>query len=472
VIGPTSARLGRRELFGAALGAGAVVSGQGSPLRVGESHAATLGGPRPNSPGALGTAGPCCAPARQLAQSGLGREAFSRQGLGSFVKVTGLKVFGVSLTPDSDRPYVFVKLETDQGVVGWGEATLEGKAAAVLACVEDFREFLIGCDPMQVEHHWQSMYVHSFYRAGPVIGSALAGIDQALWDIRGKVLGQPVYRLLGGPFDPRGVRGYYHVSAQTLAQYQDLRARAESLGVTCVKGGIPGYYEWIEGQRAIGRAVNQILTMRDGLGPDIDIGVDFHAKTSPAVATKIIREIEPARLLFVEEPCPPENVGAMARIARRSTTPIATGERLVAHYGCQALIEQGVIDILQTDINHVGGITALWKVGACAEAAGISMAPHACEGPIGGLATVHVDAATPNFLVQEICSGVEPGMKEKVWHEWLGFPAMRMVDGRFPLPTKPGLGFDLDEAAFKKYPFAGTRPMARVFHPDGSVAAW
>jgi galactonate dehydratase len=162
----------------------------------------------------------------------------------------------------------------------------------------------------------------------------------------------------------------------------------------------------------------------------------------------------------------------MARIARRSTTPIATGERLVASYGCRELIEMGVADILQPDINHVGGITALWKVGAMAEASGISMAPHACEGPIGGLATLHVDAAMPNFLVQEVCSGVQPDANNKVWEEWLGFPAMRMLNGRFPLPEKPGLGFDLTEAALKKYPFGGTRPMARVFHPDGSVAEW
>jgi galactonate dehydratase len=199
---------------------------------------------------------------------------------------------------------------------------------------------------------------------------------------------------------------------------------------------------------------------------------DFHAKTSPSVASILIKEAEPLNLLFVEEPCPPENVKAMARIARRSTTPIATGERLVAAYSARELVEMGVVDIIQTDINHVGGITALWKTGAMAEQAGISMAPHACEGPIGGLATVHVDAATPNFLVQEICSGVVAGPQEKVWEEWLGFPVMRMVDGRFPLPQRPGLGFDLTEDKLKKYPFGGTRPMARVFHPDGSVAAW
>lgn len=409
-----------------------------------------------------------CAPFLQAA----GTEPDEFAAVSSGVKITGMKVFGVSLTPDSDRPYVFVKMETNKGVVGWGEGTLEGKAAAVMACMEDFREFLINKDPMQVEHHWQSMYVHSFYRSGPVMSSAIAGIDQALWDIRGKVLGLPVYKLLGGPVDPRGVRGYYHAGTRTLDQLRQLRETAVQQGISCFKAGIPGYYEWIETHARVDRAIKHMQMLREGLGPDIDIGVDFHAKTSPSVASILVKEVEPLNLLFIEEPCPPENVAAMARIAKRSTTPIATGERLVAHYGCRELIEMGVVDIIQTDINHVGGITALWKVGQMAALSGVSMAPHACEGPIGGLATVHVDAAMPNFLVQEICSGVVPEMKEKVWEEWLGFPAMRMVNGRFPLPQKPGLGFEMNEKALAKYPFGGTRPMARVFHEDGSVAEW
>jgi galactonate dehydratase len=394
--------------------------------------------------------------------------------VGTKVRITGMKVFGVTLPIKEalDRPYVFVKLETNQGVVGWGEGTLEGKAAAVIACMEDFREFLIGADPMQVEHHWQSMYVHSFYRAGPVIGSAISGIDQALWDLRGKLLGMPVYKLLGGPFDPKGVRGYYHLRASTPEQMREVRSKAKELGVTAIKGGIPGTYEWIETDAKIRRAVKGIETMRENLGPDIDIGIDFHAKTSPAVASYIVKECEPFKLLFIEEPCPPENVGAMRKISKRSTTPIATGERLVASYSCRELIEMGVVDIIQTDINHVGGITALMKVAMMAEPSAIKIAPHACEGPIGGIATVHADAAMPNFLVQEICSGVEPGDKEKIWAEWFGFPAMRMVDGKFPLPDKPGLGFDLEEKQVTKYRFQGTKPMARVFHQDGSVAEW
>ncbi len=426
--------------------------------------------------------GGCCALLPQATQNDpnrgaegpLGAAAFAQAGVGSKCRITNVKVFGVTLPvrEQLDRPYVFVKIETDQGVVGWGEGTLEGKAAAVMSCVLDFKEFLVGADPMLVEHHWQSMYVHSFYRAGPVMGSAIAGIDQALWDIRGKLLGKPVYQLLGGPYDEQGVRGYYHVRAGTPAEMREVRARARELGVTAIKGGIPGYYEWIETNAKISQAVKHIETLRENLGPEIDIGIDFHAKTSPAVASILVKEVEPLALLFIEEPCPPENIAAMRKIARRATTPIATGERLVASYSCRELVELGVVDIIQTDINHVGGITALWKVAALAEPSGVKIAPHACEGPIGALATVHVDAAMPNFLVQEICSGVVAGEKEKIWEEWMGFPAMRMVNGKFPLPQKPGLGFDLDEKQVTKYAFQGTKPMARVFHEDGSVAAW
>jgi len=189
------------------------------------------------------------------------------------------------------------------------------------------------------------------------------------------------------------------------------------------------------------------------------------------VASIILREIEPLHLLFAEEICPPENVRAMQRAARRSTTPLATGERLIAAYGCAELIDLGVVDVLQPDINHVGGVTALWKVAAAAEASGIRMSPHACEGPVGGIASLHVDAAIPNFLAQEICGYVEEREMNRVWEDLIGFPAMRMTDGRYPLPKKAGLGFEVSEAALKKYPFKGTRPFPPAFHEDGSLAS-
>jgi galactonate dehydratase len=222
--------------------------------------------------------------------------------LSSGIKITNLKVFGVSLTPNSDRPYVFVKLETNQpGLIGWGEATLEGKAQATMSCVQDFRDFLVGNDPMQVEHLWQSMYVHTFYRAGPLIGSAISGIDQALWDIRGKALNVPVYQLLGGPYDQRGIRGYYHVeNISTAEDLAHLRETALHDGVSCLKIGLADHdYEWIETNAKIDRAVKHMQRVREGLGDSIDIAVDFHAKMGPAVASILIKEVEPLHLLFV-----------------------------------------------------------------------------------------------------------------------------------------------------------------------------
>jgi galactonate dehydratase len=394
--------------------------------------------------------------------------------VGSKLRITDMKTYGLTLDESiarADRPYVFVKLETNQGVVGWGEATLEGKASAALHCVNDLRDFIVGSDPMQSEHLWQLMYIGSFYRGGPVLGSAISGIDQALWDIRGKVMGMPVYKLLGGPVDPRGIRGYYHAQAWTLAEARELRDKTKEAGVTALKFQLPTYMEWIETNAKLTRAVKSMETLREGLGPDIDFAVDFHAKPSPSVSAILVREIEPLHLLFAEEVCPPENVRAMQRVAKRSTTPLATGERLIASYGFNELIELGVVDVLQPDVAHVGGITALWKVAALADAAGMVMAPHACEGPIGGIASLHIDAAIPNLLVQEICGAVQSGERDKVWQDLLGFPAMRMVNGRYPLPEKPGFGFELNEAALKKYPFKGTRPFPPAFEEDGSLAS-
>ncbi|MBI4909526.1 MAG: galactonate dehydratase [Acidobacteria bacterium] len=414
-----------------------------------------------------------CAPQIQLSKTKPpGGEAF--RDVGSKLRITNMQVFGVTLderVAPVDRPYVFVKVETNQGVVGWGEATLEGKAAAAMACVMDLKDLIIGSDPMQVEHLYQLMYVGSFYRGGPVLGSAISGIDQALWDIRGKVLNMPVYELLGGPVDPRGVRGYYHASAWTLSEARELRDKTRAAGVTALKFQLPDLLEWVETGAKIKRAVKHMEMLREGLGADLDFAVDFHARPSPTVAAIILREIEPLHLLFAEEICPPENVRAMARAARYATTPIATGERLIAAYGCADVIDLGVVDILQPDIAHVGGVTALWKVSAAAEASGIRMAPHACEGPIGGIASLHVDAAGPNFLAQEICGFVDAGDRGKVWEDLMGFPAMRMVEGRYSLPTRPGLGINMSEAVLKKYPFQGTRPFPTVFHEDGSVGS-
>ena len=269
----------------------------------------------------------------------------------------------------------------------------------------------------------------------------------------------------------QGVRGYYHAEAWTLEAARALRDKTRQAGVTALKFQLPDLLEWVETGRKLTRAVKHMEMLREGLGPDIDFAVDFHARPSPTVAAILLREIEPFHLFFAEEICPPENIRAMQRAARKSTTPLATGERLIAAYGFSDLIDLGIVDVLQPDIAHVGGITALWKVAAAADAAGIRMAPHACEGPVGGIASLHVDAAIPNFLAQEICGLVDAGEMNRVWEDLLGFSAMRMVGGRYPLPTKSGMGFEVNEGALKKYPFQGTRPFPPAFHEDGSLAS-
>jgi galactonate dehydratase len=444
----------RRELLGALAAAGSLT-----------------GAARRKTPNALTECG-CAMQVQHSTSTPPGSDVF--RDVGSKLRITGMKVFGVTLDEKiarADRPYVFVKLETNQGVVGWGEATLEGKAAAAMACVLDLKDFIVGSDPMQVEHLYQLMYIGSFYRGGPVLGSAISGIDQALWDIRGKVLNMPVYEMLGGPVDARGVRGYYHAAAWTLAEARELRDKTKVAGVTALKFQLPDLLEWVETNAKIKRAVAHMAMLREGLGPDLDFAVDFHARPSPTVAAILLREIEPLHLLFAEEICPPENVRAMQRAVKHSTTPIATGERLIAAYGYAELIDLDVVDVLQPDIAHVGGVSALWKVSATAEASGIRIAPHACEGPIGGIASLHVDAASPNFLAQEICGFVDAGELNRVWEDLLGFPAMRMIEGRYPLPVRPGLGIDINETALKKYPFLGTRPFPPAFHEDGSLAS-
>ena len=387
------------------------------------------------------------------------------------IKITDVKTLAMTPSPTSDRPYVFVRIETNAGLYGLGEATLEGKAGSILAAVSDYKEYLVGQDPTPIEHLWQSMYVGSFFRAGIGLCSAISGIDQALWDLLGKIYGLPVYRLLGAPRRPR-IRAYLGYDGKTDDELQERMEAVRRAGVTAVKTGLPGEtYELIETNKEIDRTVNYLAKVRELAGEQIDVAVDFHAKTSPAVAVIIAKEVEPLHLLWTEEPCAPENVDAMARIARRTTTPLATGERLVTLYGFRRLVEENIVDVLQPDINHCGGISAMLKISTLAEAAGLSMAPHNCTGPVGSMAVIQTDAAMPTLLCQENCLKGNPEM-ERMLDDVLADPVLEIKDGYYEPPEKPGLGIELNESALKKYPFTGTKLMALVYHEDDSVAAW
>lgn len=416
-----------------------------------------------------------CAMMPQLAAP-IGAEAFAS--VGTKVRITNVKVFGVSLTPDSDRPYVFVKIETNQGVVGWGEGTLEGKAAAVIACVHDFRDFLIGADPMQVEHHWQSMYVHSFYRAGPVMGSAISGIDQALWDIRGKCLGQPVYQLLGGAVRDR-VRMYTHLGggdmkavyetqqavdpAPMVALAQEVVAR----GYSAVKVLLTPPTESLSRAAEFAQADRFMRALRDGLGDGIDIMVDCHGRHFPANALEFCRVLAPYRPYFVEEPVPPENVDVMAEVRKASPVPIATGERLVTRFQFREIFEKQACHVIQPDLCHCGGLWEAKKIAAAAETYYMGVAPHNPLGPVANAAALHFALSTPNFLIQEDMLSDVPWRFDVVKHQ------LKTENGYWLKCDVPGLGVEVDEEAARRHPFAPEVIHATTIRAhDGAVLDW
>ena len=277
-----------------------------------------------------------------------------------------------------------------------------------------------------------------------------------------------------GPVDPRGVRGYYHADAWTLAAARSYRDKTKvTAGVTALKFQLPDLLECVETNAKIRRAVAHMEMLREeGLGRIWILPSTLHARVRVRLWPRFCCARSSRCICCLPKRFARRKMCARWRAADHySTTPIATGERLIASFGYAELIDMGVVDVLQPDIAHVGGVSALWKVSATAEASGVRMAPHACEGPIGGIASLHVDAAGPNFLAQEICGFVDAGEKNRVWEDLMGFPAMRMVGGRYPLPTKAGLGVDINEEALKRYPFQGTRPFAMAFHEDGAVAS-
>ena len=339
------------------------------------------------------------------------------------------------------RPHwTFVKIHTDEGLVGYGEPVVEGRARTVLAAVRELEDWLIGRDPRHIEDLWQRMYRGSFYRGGPILVSAISGVEQALWDIFGKSVGLPVYQLLGGPTRTR-IRMYAHcfgeTQEQTVAKAKELVGR----GFTAMKTG----FFWkavriVDTPAFVDRAVAQIAAMREAVGNEIDIAVELHGRFSPAMAIRLCKELEPLRPLWVEEPCLPENVDTMVTIARSTTIPIATGERLYTKWGFRDAIEKQVAQIYQPDLSHAGGLSEVKKIAAMAECYYAGIAPHCPIGPVALAACLHLDASIPNFVIQEHVTLGEGVLKQP----------FVIKDGYIDLPTGPGLGVELDEEGLKE----------------------
>ena len=372
------------------------------------------------------------------------------------------------------RNWIFVKVETDQaGLYGWGEATLEWKTKGVVGAIEDISRLLIGEDPLRIEHLYQIMCRQYFWRVGIEGMSAISGIEQALWDIKGKWLNVPVYELLGGRVRDY-VRVYNHLGGgQMKSMYessepQEFAERAlmvKEAGYTGLKFMAVPRTEPVEGPRSVRYAESLVRAVREAVGPEVDLMVDLHARTLPAMAIQYCHAFEPYGLLFFEEPCPTEDIEATAQVTRQSRIPIATGERLVGRHQFRELFEKRACHIIQPDLSHCGGLWEARKLAANAEAYSMAVAPHNPNGPIATAAVVHFALATPNWLIQEAISNDVPWRNEVIENP------VEVVDGRIAAPTRPGLGIDVNEQVAARYPFK-PEAMQRYFHPDGAVADW
>jgi galactonate dehydratase len=392
------------------------------------------------------------------------------------MKITNLKTVVVNAQM---RNWVFVKVETDQdGLWGWGEASLEWKTRSVAGAVEDFGPMLLGEDPTRIEFLYQKMYRQSFFRPGVIGLSAISGIEQALWDILGKSLGQPVYKLLGGAVRDR-VRMYTHLgggdmkavyetqAAPDPAPMVDLARQVIERGYRAVKVLITPFTETLNGIPLYRQAERFMAALREALGEEIDIMVDCHGRHFPANAVEFCRVLAPYRPFFIEEPVPPENVDAMAAVCRLSPVPIATGERLVTRFEFRPLLEKQACHVIQPDLCHCGGLWEAKKIAAMAETYYVGVAPHNPLGPVANAAALHFALSTPNFLIQEDMLADVPWRWEVVRH------GLR-TEGGYWLPSEaPGLGVEVDETAAACHPF-----QQEVLHaltaraPDGAILDW
>ncbi|WP_262179255.1 galactonate dehydratase [Haloarcula laminariae] len=368
--------------------------------------------------------------------------------------------------------WLFLRLETSEGIVGWGEPVVEGRARTVRTAVEELLDtYLLGKDPMRIEDHWQTMYRGGFYRGGPVLMSAIAGIDQALWDIKGKHHDMPVYELLGGKARDR-MRVYQWVGGDRPEGVADAAREKVEEGFTALKMNATAELRRVDSPSAVRAAEDRLAAVRDAVGEKIDIGVDFHGRVSKSMAKKLAAALEPYDPMFIEEPVLPEHNDALPELARHTTTPIATGERMFSRWDFKEVFEDGCVDIIQPDLSHAGGITEVKKIASMAEAYDVAMAPHCPLGPIALAACLQVDACSPNALIQEQSLDIHYNETSDV-QDYLKDPSVfNYRDGYVDLPEGPGLGIDIDHSYVRMQ--AGEvnwhNPVWR--HDDGSVAEW
>jgi galactonate dehydratase len=383
------------------------------------------------------------------------------------MKITNIETF---LVPPR---WLFLKVSTDEGISGWGEPVVEGRAETVRAAVHEMADLVVGQDPLRIEDHWQVLRRAGFYRGGPVLSSALSGFDHALWDIAGKVRQAPAHELLGGPVRDK-VRVYSWVGGDRPHGIHEAVSAQVEAGFTAVKMNLSGPLNAIASPGEAAAAMDRAREARDALGPDRDLAIDFHGRVSPAMARRLVRMLEEVQPMFVEEPIPPEIKGpALESVVAASTLPIALGERLYSRWDFKPVLDAGVA-VVQPDPAHAGGISELRRIAALAEVYGASLAPHCPLGPIALAASLQVAFATPNFLIQEQSQGMHYHDGGDDMSRYLvDSSPFRYVDGYVARPTGHGLGIEIDEAAVRKAAETGhawRTPLWR--HDDGGLAEW
>lgn len=368
--------------------------------------------------------------------------------------------------------WLFLKVTTDEGIVGWGEPVVEGKAHTVEAAVHEFKQLLIGKDPLRIEDHWQMMYRAGFYRGGPILMSAIAGIDQALWDIKGKYYNAPIYELMGGACRD-SMRVYSWIGGDRPNDVGKAAQEAVQAGFTAVKMNGTEELQYVDSYEKIDAAIERIAAVREAVGPYIGIGIDFHGRVHKPMAKILAKELEPFKPMFIEEPVLPENNEALREIAHATTIPIATGERMFSKWDFKKLLSDGYVDIIQPDLSHAGGITECKKIFAMAEAYDVAVAPHCPLGPIALASCLQVDATSHNAFIQEQSLGIHYNEGSDLL-DYLQNPSVfDYKEGYVDLLTGPGLGIEVDEDYVKEQATIGHQWKNPIWrHRDGSIAEW
>ena len=371
------------------------------------------------------------------------------------------------------RPrWCIVEIETDEGFVGYGEAVIEGKASTVAACVKEMEEYIIGKNPTKIEDIWNMLYRAAFYRGGPILMSAIAGIDQALWDIKGKAAGLPVYEMLGGKCRDR-IKVYSWVGGDRPSDVAAAAKAKQDEGFSAIKMNATEELQMVDSYDKIDAVLERVASIREACGKYFGIAIDFHGRVHKPMAKILAKKLEEFNPMFIEEPVLCENMEEFAEIARCTSTPIATGERLFSKYDFKRLLNAGGVSIIQPDLSHAGGITEVRKIAAMAEAYDVALAPHCPLGPIALSACLQVDAVSYNAYIQEQSIGIHYNVGKSVLDYVKNPEDFAFTDGWVEFPRGAGLGVEVNRELIieeNKTPHSWKNPVWR--HADGSIAEW